>query len=293
MSERVFGIDLGTTYSAIAYIDDMGLPQLIQNFDGAHTTPSVVYFEEDGSTTVGQQAKNEAAADPDNTVALIKRDMGLSGPEAERFVRDKTYKPEMISAIILRRLVQDAKDTLGEDCNKVVITVPAYFGLTEKEATKAAGEIAHLDVVDIIQEPVAAAVAEGFDFGDIEETILVYDLGGGTFDCTIMQYVPGDGIRVLAVDGDRNLGGADWDSALYDIALEKFTALHGDAFDSDPNDDPAFVGELRFQVEEGKKALSQRDKTKIRVSFGDFRESVEVTRAEFDQATSHLLNRTI
>ncbi|WP_417288354.1 Hsp70 family protein [Corynebacterium variabile] len=290
MSNIVFGIDLGTTTSAISYVNDLNIAETIDNMEGRPITPSVVYFEDAETFVVGEQAKSGAAVYPDQTVSLIKREMGLSGPSVVREFFGTAYTPEMISALILKDLVTNARDMLGTDSNRAVITVPAYFGLTEKQATKTAGEIAGLDVIDIIAEPVAAAISEGFDFTK-DETAFIYDLGGGTFDCTVIEYTAAGGLRVIAVDGDRRLGGADWDEALYHLVLGKFTEVAG--LDEDPEDDPVFVQDLRNSVETAKQSLTLKNKVKVKCAYGSRIEMIEVTLEEFDACTRFLLDKTL
>jgi molecular chaperone DnaK (HSP70) len=286
MADQVFGIDLGTTYSAIAHINDFDQPEVIRNREGEETTPSVVYFESETNFVVGKEAKNEILLNPDSTVALIKRHMGTT------FSRDffgKEYHPETISALILKDLVDYARENTGVDTNKVVITVPAYFGLAEKEATRQAGEIAGLEVVGIVTEPVAAALSVGIT-GEQEKILFVYDLGGGTFDCTVMRLAPGK-IEVIVIDGDRVLGGADWDAKLFELLNAKFMAQAG--LTDDPTADEDFAQKLMTMVEETKKTLSRKDRTTLTLSHGDANERVEVTRAEFEEATRTLVDLTI
>lgn len=286
MAEPVFGIDLGTTYSAIAHINDLDQAEVILNREGDSTTPSVVFFESATNYVVGKEAKNGAAVNPDNTVSLIKRQMGN---EITYNFFGQSFRPETISAVILKELVESAREATSIDTNKVVITVPAYFGLAEKEATRQAGVIAGLDVVGIVTEPVAAALSVGIK-GDEPKTLFVYDLGGGTFDCTIMR-VSKDEVAVVVIDGNRRLGGADWDSALYDLVAEKFRVQAGLA--EDPTEDQDFAQRLLTEVEACKKTLSRREKANIALTYGDAREAVEVTREEFEQATASLVDQTI
>lgn len=288
MTEQVFGIDLGTTYSAIAFINEFGQAEVIRNREGDETTPSVVYFESETNVVVGKEAKNETVVNRDSTVSLIKRHIGTS------FTLDffgRPFKPETISGIILKDLVDYAREAEGTpDTNKVVITVPAYFGLAEREATRQAGEIAGLEVVGIVTEPVAAALSVGIT-GEQERTLFVYDLGGGTFDCTIMTLGLGS-IDVVVIDGNRQLGGADWDSRLFDLITEKFVAQAG-LGDDDPTADEDFAQKLMTSVEECKKTLTRKERASIALSYGDVLEKVEVTRAEFEAATRTLVEETI
>ena len=217
MSDKVYGIDLGTTYSAVALINEVGLPEIVKNFVGDDTTPSVVYFNDDGSVDVGKSAKQTQIGDPENACSLIKRHIGEEYPLE---FRGQSHTPESISSLILKELVNNANSQNGLAITKAVITVPAYFGIQERQATKQAGEIAGLDVVGIIPEPVAAAIALGAR-QEAKQTMLVFDLGGGTFDTTILTAQTGR-VDVVAIDGNRLLGGADWDKRLEDLFLEKF-----------------------------------------------------------------------
>lgn len=287
VSERVYGIDLGTTYSAIAYINDFNQAEVLKNFDEGLTTPSVVYFEADSEAVVGAEAKKVQLTDPDNSCSLIKRHMGTEYPQD---FRGQMYTPEKISALILKALVKIADSELGDEVRKVVITVPAYFGVKEKEATKQAGQIAGLEVVGIVTEPVAAALSLGIR-GEQPETILVYDLGGGTFDATIMRVEAGK-VNVVAIDGMERLGGADWDAALAQLIADKFVAQAG-LGDDNPRDDAEFEIELLGDAETTKKSLTVRENATVRCRYADKDEQVVVTRSEFEEATRHLVADTI
>lgn len=286
MSEKVFGIDLGTTYSAVAHINEYGQPEVIPNLDGQQTTPSVVYFEDSDNFVVGQEAKNGMKVYPDDTKALIKRQMG---EKHTLTYHGKDFTPESISALILRQLVEAAQEMTDSDSKQVVITVPAYFGLVEKEATRNAGKIAGLDVVGILAEPIAAALSAGIKPGE-PQTVLVYDLGGGTFDTTVMD-LNDNGVDVLAVDGDRKLGGADWDNRLFQLVLDKF--MDSANLDEDPSFDPAFYQDLLSNVEDAKKTLSRKKTAKVRCSYETATEMIEVTREEFDAACVDLVDQTV
>lgn len=285
-ADKVFGIDLGTTYSAVAHENEFGQPEIIQNLDGQQTTPSVVYFESANNFIVGQEAKNGLQVNPDDSISLIKRKMG---EKHTLEFHGKSFTPESISALILRQLAETAQEMTGSDSKKVVITVPAYFGLVEKEATRQAGEIAGLNVVGILAEPIAAALSAGVKPG-VTQTVLVYDLGGGTFDCTVMKLTD-EAVEVLAVDGDRRLGGADWDKILYDLALQKFMDQAG--LNEDPSYDVEFAQGLMNSVEEAKKSLTLKKSTKIRCSHGEAKEMVEISREEFEQHAKTLVDRTM
>ena len=287
MTETVYGIDLGTTYSAIARMGDLGNTEIINNFEGNPTTPSVVFFEGDSNIVVGAEAKRAALSDPDNVCELIKREMGT---EYKVDFAGQTYTPESMSALILKELVNSANAETGETVGDVVITVPAYFGAQEREATRQAGVIAGLNVVGIVTEPVAAALSIGLR-EDEAETIMVYDLGGGTFDTTIMQVDKGR-VDVVAVEGNRTLGGADWDDALLEVALDKLGNDHGVDVDEARHDDE-FLHEVKEQIEDAKKILTRRTSTSIRCQWDGSRNTVELTREAFEEATAHLVSQTV
>ena len=212
--QGIFGIDLGTTYSVVGYIDETGRAAVTRNRDGDDTTPSVVFFETDDNVVVGKVAKESAGQYPDQVVSLIKREMG--DRDYERTFFGKEYTPPSISAIILSALALDAEADTGRKADDVVITVPAYFGLLEKDATRQAGQIAGLNVIGIVPEPVAAALHYGMSGSADGTTFLVYDLGGGTFDISLIKMTD-TSVEVLAVGGDHRLGGADWDEKLFDL----------------------------------------------------------------------------
>jgi len=283
----VFGIDLGTTYSCIAYVDDTGRPTVLRNLEGADTTPSAVYFESPDSVVVGATAKDTAVLEPDLVVELIKREMGR---HLTLQMHGRLYTPEEISAFILRKLAADAEAACGLPVKDVVITVPAYFGIAERDATRKAGEIAGLNVIDVLSEPIAAAISYGVLEPDVDRTILVYDLGGGTFDTSVITIRDGD-IQVVCTDGDHELGGVDWDERLAEYAVEAFLAQHPDA--SHPLDDPSTVQDIRIQVEEVKKRLSVTTSRTMRVLHDGRVATVEITREQFETLTRDLLDRTV
>ncbi|WP_214416333.1 Hsp70 family protein [Sphaerisporangium fuscum] len=283
----VHGIDLGTTYSCIAYVDDVGRPTVLRNLEGTDTTPSVVFFESPDNVVVGAAAKDSAVLEPDLVVSRIKRDMGQDVP---RVRHDRAYTPEEISAFILRKLADDARTATGEDVEDVVITVPAYFGAAERDATRKAGHIAGLNVIDIISEPIAAAITYGVLNPDQDHTILVYDLGGGTFDTTVITLKGGD-IEVVCTDGDHELGGADWDDRLVEHLAERFRAEHPDA--GDPLLDKQSEQQLRRDAEDLKKTLSTRTQHAVRVVHEGRVATVELTRDALADLTRDLLDRTI
>ena len=223
--QGIYGIDLGTTYSVVGYIDETGRPAVTRNSDGQDTTPSVVYFETADNIVVGKVAKESAGVYPDQVVSLIKREMGDKEWRREFF--GKEYTPPSISALILGALAKDAETSTHRPVSEVVITVPAYFGLLEKDATKQAGEIAGLKVIGIVPEPVAAALHYGVTGSADGTTFLVYDLGGGTFDISLIKMTE-TSVEVLAVGGNSRLGGADWDERLFDHILDQLIGQWGD-----------------------------------------------------------------
>jgi molecular chaperone DnaK len=287
------GIDLGTTYSVVAYIDDAGRPATIVNANGELLTPSVVLFD-DGGPVVGAEAVKAAPLEPHRVAECAKRDMGK--PEYRKTINGQKYRPEVISSLILKKLRNDAERKLGP-IKKVVVTVPAYFDEPRRQATASAAKMAGLDVLDLMNEPTAAAIAFGHQEGLLTKTgapagdkplqVLVYDLGGGTFDVTIVKIEPSD-FRVVATDGDVTLGGKDWDEKLVAIIADKFKAQHG----SDPRQSPESMQELQQAAEQAKKALSERQKAVAYVNHAGKRAKIEVSREEFEKATAALLGRT-
>jgi molecular chaperone DnaK (HSP70) len=288
--QPVLGIDLGTTYCAVAVIDEFGRPEIVRNSDSEATTPSVVYFESADSIITGKEAKRVSKVYPDETKSLVKRQMG---DEVTYSFHGVVHHPESVSAIILNRLVADAFESLGiqpQEPVQVVITVPAYFGIAQKQATRNAGEIAGLEVLAIIPEPVAAALAYGARAGTEAKTIFVYDLGGGTFDTTILRIQP-DQIEVVAIDGDKSRGGVDWDNELINYAVEQFREQKSP--DLDPEDDEQFMQGLALDVEEAKKSLSSRQTVNLAMSYAGASLKLEVTRELFESQTSYLLESTL
>ncbi|GLW30084.1 Hsp70 family protein [Actinoplanes regularis] len=280
-----FGIDLGTTYSCVAHIDDTGRPAIIKNRPGDDTTPSVVYFESPDNVVVGKEAKAVAKIQPDLVVSLIKRQMGKS---FEITVHGQAHSPESISALILRELADAAGENLGEEVRDVVITVPAYFGVAERNATRKAGEIAGLNVLSIVDEPVAAALHYDAISAGGTKTIFVYDLGGGTFDTTVIKVSPEE-IQVVCTDGDHHLGGADWDDRLAEYLLEQFLAEHPG---TEAADDEEFLQSLAAGAEDIKKQLSRMQSRRFNARFGGDTSQIEVTREKFEELTAELVERT-
>ena len=288
---KIIGIDLGTTNSCVGVMEG-GEATVIANAEGSRTTPSVVAFAKDGERLVGQVAKRQAVANPDHTVISIKRDMG-----SDRKVKidDKSYTPQEISAMILTKLKNDAESYLGEKVTEAVITVPAYFSDSQRQATKDAGKIAGLDVKRIINEPTAAALAYGLDKGENHnQKILVYDLGGGTFDVSLLEI--GDGVfEVLATAGDNRLGGDDFDEEIMKLLIEDFKKTNG----VDLSTDKLAMQRLKEAAEKAKIDLSAVTKTTISLPFitadatGPKHLEYELTRAKFDQITEYLVNKTV
>jgi molecular chaperone DnaK (HSP70) len=283
----IYGIDLGTTYSVVSVIDETGKPAVSRNSDGQDTTPSVVYFESADNIVVGRVAKETAGVFPDQVVSLIKREMGDREWRREFF--GKEYTPPSVSALILSALARDAETDTGRPVNEVVITVPAYFGLLEKDATRSAGEIAGLKVIGIVPEPVAAALHYGVSGSADGTTFLVYDLGGGTFDISLITMTD-TAVEVLAVGGNHRLGGADWDEKLFDYLLDQLTEQWGD---DSARDDEQELQELRNITEQVKKDLSKAESKKVIRRYGGTAASVTVTRQQFEEMTAELLEETI
>ena len=289
---KVIGIDLGTTNSCVAVLEGTE-PVIIPNAEGARTTPSVVGFAKDGERLVGQVAKRQAVANPDRTVISIKRDMGSSKKVK---IDKKDYTPQEISAMILGKLKQDAEAYLGGKVTQAVITVPAYFSDSERQATKDAGRIAGLDVLRIINEPTAAALAYGLDKGKGNKTskIFIYDLGGGTFDISILEI--GDGVfEVVATAGDNKLGGDDFDQKIIEFLLEEFKKANG----IDLSKDKMVLQRLKEAAEKAKIELSSLAKTNINLPFITSVDGVpahmdiDLTKAKFDALTAPLIDKTI
>ncbi len=286
---HVVGIDLGTTNSVVATVADDGTVTVLPNASGGEITPSVVYFEPDGTAVIGEEAVQAAAVDPENGVQLIKRSMGTEFP---LLIRGQQHTPESISALILRQLVGAATETTTPGGAKVsaVITVPAYFGLAEREATYQAGVIAGLDVLELLDEPVAAATHYGLAAGG-NRTVLVYDLGGGTFDTTVLRIANG-AVQVLATDGHSSLGGADVDQRLFDVILARLgEQLSVDELDA-ITEDRTTLAELVLETEAAKKDLSARVSRQVMVRTPTSRTSVTVTRADLEAACGDLFDTT-
>ena len=285
---RAVGIDLGTTNSVIAVLEG-GEPTVIQNAEGARTTPSVVAFAKNGEVLVGDVAKRQAVTNPERTIRSVKRHMGTTWTTE---VDGKTYRPQQVSAYVLQKLKRDAEAYLGEDVTNAVITVPAYFGDAERQATKEAGEIAGLTVDRIINEPTAAALAYGLDKAGQEQTVLVFDLGGGTFDVSLLDI--SDGVfEVKATKGDARLGGDDWDQRIVDWLIGQFKNKNG----VDLGNDKMAKQRLQEAAEKAKIELSQATSTNINIPYitanqaGPLHLEESLTRAEFQRLTQDLLDR--
>jgi molecular chaperone DnaK (HSP70) len=285
--KRIFGIDLGTTYSSIAYVDEYGKPVIVPNSENQRITPSVVFFD-GGVIVVGDVAKESSKLYPNEVVSFIKRSMGE--PDWIFDYEGKTYRPEEISSFILRKVAQDAEQNLGEKVTDVVITCPAYFGINEREATRKAGEIAGFNVRQIINEPTAAAISYGAVDPSKKRIVLVYDLGGGTFDITMISIQP-DTIEVICTGGDHNLGGKDWDDRIIAFLVQEFQNQTGTS--EDILEDPDTCQDLQLSAEKAKKILTQREKTPLSITHGGERVKVELSRAKFEEVTQDLLERTV
>ena len=286
--KRVYGIDLGTTYSCIAHVDEHGKPVVLQNAEGDSTTPSVVYFESTDNIVVGQAAKEVVSIHPDLCVSTVKRSMG--DPHWERTFYGQAYKPQDVSSFILRKLVGDAEKVTGDRIENVVITCPAYFGVNEKEATRQAGLVAGLNVLYVIPEPTAAALAYGIEQTE-NQVVLVYDLGGGTFDITLIE-IKGGEITVICTGGDHQLGGKDWDDAVVSYFAERFSEATGTPADALLEDMETYQ-ELLNLAEKCKKMLSSRQSVTESIRFGGERIKVDLTRETFDRITAQYLERTL
>jgi len=307
---KILGIDLGTTNSAMAIFEN-GKPTIIVNAEGDRTTPSVVGFRSDGDRIVGKAAKNQAVTNPTNTVFSIKRFMGRRYDEVTSELKTVPYKvkpgvgnravveidgedftPEQVSAMILGKMKADAEKYLGEPITEAVITVPAYFNDAQRQATKDAGKIAGLEVKRIVNEPTAAALAYGLDKQETEQRILVFDLGGGTFDVSLLELAEGT-FEVLATNGDNHLGGDDWDQKVIDWMADKFQADNG----IDLRADPMALQRLKEAAENAKKELSSAQQATINLPFitmnqsGPLHLNYTLTRAEFERITRDLLDR--
>lgn len=287
---KIIGIDLGTTNSCVSVLEG-GEAVVIPNAEGNRTTPSVVAFTKTGERLVGETAKRQAITNPDRTISSIKREMGL---DHKVKIDDKVYSPQEISAMILQKLKADAESYLGETVTEAVITVPAYFTDAQRQATKDAGKIAGLVVKRIINEPTAASLSYGLDKTDKQHKIMVFDLGGGTFDVSILEI--GDGVfEVLATNGNNHLGGDDFDKIVMDHLAETFKSEHG----VDLRNDKMALQRLKEAAEKAKKELSTTQSTNINLPFitatadGPLHLNIDLTRSKFEQLTKHLVDMSI
>jgi len=286
---RVYGIDLGTTYTCIAHVDDVsGRPSITPNVEGELTTPSVVLFEDAETRVVGREAKNTAMLDSDRVIEMVKRQIGQAQWRREFFGRK--FSAEEISSYILRKVVDDAERHDGVRPDKVVITCPAYFGIAQRDATATAGRIAGLDVLEIINEPTAAAIAYGtLDHDD--QVVVVYDLGGGTFDVTVIE-IKDRAITVVATDGKHELGGRDWDERIVNYLGAQWQAEHSGS-NADPLDSTETVQDLWGKAETAKRTLTGLTQSRVPVIHDAQQVTVTLTREKFDELTRDLLEETI
>jgi molecular chaperone DnaK len=282
---KAVGIDLGTTFSAVAHIDSYGKPQIIPNAESERITPSVILFE-GGKAIIGTLAKSNSVAEPEQIVDFVKREMGKPKEQFQREIDGKMYSAEELSALILRKLKTDAEKYLKEPVTDAVITVPAYFNDAERTATITAGQLAGLNVLQIINEPTAAALAYGLDKLDKDQTVFVFDLGGGTFDVTIMR-IQDQTIRMLATNGDHRLGGKDWDDVIVNHIAEEFDRAHGE----NPLLNLGSYQDLQSRALAAKIQLSSRARTTIVHSHNGQSVKVDLTREDFEHRTRQLLEK--
>lgn len=294
MSKKIpaVGIDLGTTFSVVAYLDASDKPETIRNSEGDLTTPSVVFFDRE-RPIVGKEAMKVAMTEPENVVRYAKREVGKDF--FHQAIRNEQLPPEVIQALILKKLKEDAELKLG-NITKAVVTVPAFFNEPRRKSTQDAGQLAGLEVIDIINEPTAAAIAFGVQQGFLsergatkhKERILIYDLGGGTFDVTLLD-IDGYQYTAIATAGDVFLGGIDWDRRIIDYVAEQFRQEHG----VDPREDAASMQALMADAEDAKRSLSQRDSVILSVNHNGLRLRLELTRSQFESMTEDLVQRTL
>lgn len=282
---KAVGIDLGTTFSAVAHIDAYGKPQIIPNSESERITPSVILFDS-SNVIVGTLAKNNSVAEAERIVDFVKREMGKPKEQFHREFDGKTYSAEELSALILRKLKADAEKYLKEPVTDAVITVPAYFNDAERTATITAGQLAGLNVLQIINEPTAAAVAYGLDKLEEDQTVFVFDLGGGTFDVTVMR-IEGHRIDMLATNGDHRLGGKDWDDVIVNYVADEFDRAHGE----NPLLDLQSYQDLQSRALSAKIQLSSRPRTTVVHNHNGKSVKVDLTREEFEQKTRHLVEK--
>jgi molecular chaperone DnaK len=282
---KAVGIDLGTTFSAVAHIDPYGKPQIIPNSENERITPSVILFE-GANAVVGSVARNNAVAEPEKIVEFVKREMGKPKEHFHREFNDKKYSAEELSAVILMKLKKDAQKYLKEDVTDAVITVPAYFNDAERTATITAGQLAGFNVLQIINEPTAAALAFGLDKLEETQTVFVFDLGGGTFDVTIMR-IEGHKLNIIATNGDHRLGGKDWDDIVVNFVAEEFDRVHGE----NPLLDLQSFQDLQTRSVSAKIQLSTRPQATIVHQYHGQSVKVDLTREEFERRSRHLIEK--
>ncbi len=280
----ILGIDLGTTFSAMAYVDPFGKPVIVPNAEGQRTTASVIHFYDRDACVIGEEAVKMVVVDAPNVVRFIKRHMGEEGYQLELFGR--SYGPQELSSFILRKIKDDAEEALGFEVKNAVITVPAYFNSAQRGATAEAGALAGFNVLSIINEPTAAAIAYGVERIGRDRHLMVFDLGGGTFDVTVME-IKGTTLRTIATDGNAELGGKDWDDRLLNHVAEQFVQK----YELDPRDDPQTYQELYERCLHAKISLSSKPRAVIPVNYQGHRTVVAVVREEFEAITSDLLNQ--
>ena len=285
-TRKAVGVDLGTTFSAIAHIDAYGKPQIIPNSESERITPSVILFD-GANAVVGTYAKQNSVAEPEKIVDFVKREMGKCKDEFHREFADKVFSAEELSALIVKKLKNDAERYLGVEVTDAVITVPAYFNDSERTATIHAGQLAGFNVLNIINEPTAAALSYGLDKLDQNQTVFVFDLGGGTFDVTIMR-IEDQHIKMLATNGDHRLGGKDWDDIIVNLVAEEFDRLHGE----NPLLDLQSYQELQSRALAAKIQLSSRPRTTIVHSHNGKSIKIELTRDDFEKICAHLVEKT-
>src|SRR5712692_4582447 len=284
-TRKVVGIDLGTTFSAIAHIDAYGKPQIIANSETERITPSVIFFD-NTNVIVGTVAKNNAVAEPEKIVDFVKREMGKPKDEFHREIDGKVYSAEELSALIIRKLKADAEKYLDQPVTDAVITVPAYFNDAERTATITAGQLAGLNVLQLINEPTAAALAYGLDKLNEDQTVFVFDLGGGTFDVTIMR-IADHKINMLATNGDHRLGGKDWDDVIVNYVAEEFDHAH----DENQLLDLQSYQDLQSRALSSKIQLSSRPHTALVHHHNGKSVKVELTREDFEKRSRHLVEK--
>ena len=280
------GIDLGTTFSAVARIDPItGKPMVIKNSFGSATTPSVLCFERDGNVLFGEDAKNMQSVGDTNAIAFFKRSMGKDMFSVD--ILGKSYNATDLSAILLKKLKEEAESQIGERIDAAVITVPAYFTHKERSATIEAGKRAGLEVIAIINEPTAAAFAYGLNEKEEEQTVLIYDLGGGTFDVTLARINKNE-INILGSDGDHELGGKDWDDCIARYLASEFL----EKYDVDLSEDPEMVASLLVTAENVKKQLTSKDLVSVPITYQDIRGTIDITEETFESISQFLIGTT-